>query len=483
MSHVYLPLMVSVVSGFLLVRILWPQKALGIAGVVLQISLAAGLGIGISACVAFLVLLTAGTSQEGLILADVAVLVALFSAFLLTRLRNRGGELKVEAGPTTRRRFTWVLAGVFFVLLISSAMTIGVESVLRPHGGWDAWMTWNLRARHLVELPQDGWQKAFTPGMSTHPDYPPLLPLTLARCWKWTSSESPLGPILVAGLFAFGTVGVIVASLRLTGTWGRGLLAGAVLLSTPFYIRHAASQYADLPLAYFMVVAVALMVLQSHFENKGLGLLTMAGLCCGLAGFTKNEGLLFVPVALAAWIWLAVIRRKDAAKYRRLTAFAAGLVPVLVLVALFKLFVAPATDTPQPSLSILANGPATDAFSESGGSILAKLATPSRYCKIAISFAEQILDSQNWSAWPFMVPIYVLLVGVQLSEPYRRGAWIVFSILVLMVTGYFMVYVVTPEKLSWLLNTSLNRLFFQLWPMTIFALFSVSRPPEEADNP
>ena len=93
---------------------------------------------------------------------------------------------------------------------------------------------------------------------------------------------------------------------------------------------------------------------------------------------------------------------------------------------------------------------------------------------------DHIFVSRSWSVWPFVVPVYVLLVGVQLSEAYKRNACIIFSILVLMVTGYFMFYIVTPEKLRWHLSTSLDRLFFQLWPMTIFALFSVSRPPEEA---
>jgi hypothetical protein len=45
---------------------------------------------------------------------------------------------------------------------------------------------------------------------------------------------------------------------------------------------------------------------------------------------------------------------------------------------------------------------------------------------------------------------------------------------VLMLAGYFAVYVITPNDLSWHLATSLDRLFVQIWPLSVFVLCSAA---------
>jgi hypothetical protein len=42
------------------------------------------------------------------------------------------------------------------------------------------------------------------------------------------------------------------------------------------------------------------------------------------------------------------------------------------------------------------------------------------------------------------------------------------------------VYIVTPNDVAWQLKWSLERVFMQLWPATIFSLFLLLRTPEEA---
>jgi hypothetical protein len=44
--------------------------------------------------------------------------------------------------------------------------------------------------------------------------------------------------------------------------------------------------------------------------------------------------------------------------------------------------------------------------------------------------------------------------------------------------GYFMVYVLHPLDLRWLLATTLDRLLLQLWPAIVFLCFLVARVPE-----
>ena len=44
--------------------------------------------------------------------------------------------------------------------------------------------------------------------------------------------------------------------------------------------------------------------------------------------------------------------------------------------------------------------------------------------------------------------------------------------------GYYLVFLVTPYDLAWYLETTLGRLFLQLWPSFLFAYFLSVNTPE-----
>jgi hypothetical protein len=45
--------------------------------------------------------------------------------------------------------------------------------------------------------------------------------------------------------------------------------------------------------------------------------------------------------------------------------------------------------------------------------------------------------------------------------------------------GYFIVFIVTPDDLTWRLNTALDRLLAQIWPAALLALFLLLRRMED----
>ena len=48
-----------------------------------------------------------------------------------------------------------------------------------------------------------------------------------------------------------------------------------------------------------------------------------------------------------------------------------------------------------------------------------------------------------------------------------------------MLLGFFFVYILTPHELSWHLDTSLSRLFLQLWPSIVFVACLCLNSPQE----
>ena len=100
--------------------------------------------------------------------------------------------------------------------------------------------------------------------------------------------------------FTFAAVGLLAAGVCRLRSRNQGLLAGAVLLGTKAFVMLGAAQYADVPLAFFILATVLLLGLDDAAEQSSPGLVLLAGFCAGLAAWTKNEGLLFLVVMLAA---------------------------------------------------------------------------------------------------------------------------------------------------------------------------------------
>jgi hypothetical protein len=76
--------------------------------------------------------------------------------------------------------------------------------------------------------------------------------------------------------------------------------------------------------------------------------------------------------------------------------------------------------------------------------------------------------------------VYLLIAGVRIDDRDRTGLVRTAAVLLLTLTGYFFVYVMTPLDLGYHLATSLNRLFLQLWPSVIFLFFMAAGAPERA---
>ena len=197
---------------------------------------------------------------------------------------------------------------------------------------FESYSVWNLHARFLERDGGAYWTALFSKTLSwTHPDYPLLIPALIAQFWAVLHTESVIVPIAVAFFFTFGNAAVLIGAVRHFRGWNQALIAGAFLLGSAELIEQGVVQYANLPLAFFMASALALLC----FEDAKSSVL--AGAMAGFAAWTKNEGLLFVVVLIAARFY---------AQRRISLQFFYGLAPVLAVVAFFKLRYAPLSMKP-----------------------------------------------------------------------------------------------------------------------------------------
>jgi len=138
-------------------------------------------------------------------------------AFLLLGLALASGLRARRRGPAndTLDRPLHLAFWVASAVALASAVT---HLSRFPHGGNDAWIIWNLRARWLFRAGPGGEASAFSPDILfwSHTDYPLLLPQLIARGDQIAGRESQAIPACLGLLFGGVSVALVVAALPFT---------------------------------------------------------------------------------------------------------------------------------------------------------------------------------------------------------------------------------------------------------------------------
>jgi hypothetical protein len=475
--------LLSLIGGLLLTFILLLSLKNDLQGLPLRLFVGGGLGIGLSACLYFLSL-PMGLSGYIPLLDLAACLLLGITCYILMKRGRREAERPAEsqlpdrkaALPQTGSKLETWIAVLFSVELLAFLGSFLFAFLKEPHGKWDAWLIWNMHARFLYRS-GEAWREVFAGGMDwSHWDYPLLLPLSIVRVWKYIGNDSIYIPAAFALLFTLLTLGLLLGALAYLRSRIQGFLAAMILLGTPLFITMGASQFADVPLAFFMLATLVLLFLPACSPENWSGALVLSGIAAGLCAWTKNEGLLFLPIVTGSLFGTALYAVGWRSAWERTFRFLAGALPILLIVVYFKTQLSPVNDL------MAGFGP---------NAVATKLTDFSRYAEIAkaffftgISFTQGLLDIRvgmqlNPGAVSILLLIaYLLIAGVRIDDRDRTGLVRTAAVLLLMTAGYFFVYVMTPLDLGYHLATSLNRLFLQLWPSVIFLFFMTAAAPE-----
>jgi len=343
----------------------------------------------------------------------------------------------------------------------AAAASIAVARLVRaPDGAWDAFGFWNLRARLFLRAPGD-LALAFSPEMAaTHPDYPLLIPGLVAFGGGLLGDGSTLPSAVVAALFG------ALAAVGLAGAVGprRGrevaVVATLLFLAMPHVARQVSWRYADVPLAALLVLACGWLASAHERPEGARSAVVFVGVLGSIAAWTKNEGIVVLG-ALGA----SLVVRPPAGLPRRqaLRRFAAGAAPMVAVLVAFKLALAPPNDLFEAS---------------SAGSVLDRLARPSRIVMIAAAWLDEVVSTARWN---LLLPAVLLAAAL---GRVRGGATTGVAVVVASIAAaYVLVYVLTPHALPQHLDTSIERLQMHLVPALVLLAALRVAPPVRRTRP
>ena len=419
------------------------------------------LGIGISSVI-FIFLNLIGLSILFIFLIEIALLILLVlkvkSSNEIFRLINRFKWPKPfrlnnisHSSELLKKPVLLLITGLFFYAWLVDSGIFFFESIKEPHGLWDAFNLWNLKAKFITRAPSD-WSNLFHQMISIdlHLDYPLLQTGYIANCWLLMKNESVWVPIIFSFIFTFCTIGLLASSVSFFTNRTKGFVAGLTLLATPFYITMGDSQYADNTVGFFFLATIILLTFARRTTSIKPSLLIGAGITAGLSAWSKNEGFLFIVCLFISQLTLLFLKNRKELfvefKYLLL-----GMLPVVMLIMYFRISIAPPNDI----------------INAQGAQTMVKLTDYSRYVTVGKWYLEQFSSFGQWALNPWWLFLFgVLYKGVRFKEN-KNSLISNFTLLFLMLTGFFFIYIITPLDLVWHLSTSIHRLF----PTFIFIYF------------
>lgn len=454
---VYLTLLPPLLIGMLLAAcVLLPTRK---ANALLLLSLGIPLGFGISACLFFLWSLVFNPSFPGFLFVELALIGVL--SIILWKQRQHFQSIRPEF--LKWNRFDWLGVAVLLIVMILGLATFAAYTQTDPHGRYDSWAIWTVRARMLTRGGIN-WKSVFVPQIF-HADYPLLVPLTIAHSWIIAGTESQRIPPAVAGLFTFAPAGILIGTLISLQKRIHGWLAGILLLSTPWVIYFGSLQFADLPLAACMLAASSCLCLSLYDREHAARWLCLAGLSAGLAAWTKNEGQLFLAVFIAVSVFSIWLTFRRAHPARLIGMMLVGIALPLFVLLIFKFTLAPANDVVDTgNLSV----------------VVTRLLSPTRYGEVIAALQIYHKGFGGWLAPIPLLFVFVWLLFKPYPDEHNRAAILPLAALLgFQWIGYFLIYVITPHQLQIHVNQSYDRLLMHLYPSFLLFLFLFLSPWEK----
>lgn len=447
--------LLSISSGVLIVHLIWNDEE--VAALLFKLFLGVGVGLGVTSFAYFLFLLFFAGQHF-----FIYIQIGIFLIVLLISFSR--GRVKYKTDFRAIKLNSWqvgllITALLTIVFSISGAMSVWMH---RPSGTWDAYMIYNRTARFIYR-DQTNWLESFSKQIDPafQANYPLLIPLNIASGWDVIGHETTSVPLVFSGLFMLACAGLFVSAVAMTKSIWQACIGLIILLNTTILIMNGASQTADVPLSFFILSTMALIHLYIFKQEPRL--LILAGLTAGLAGWTKNEGELFIITTFAALL-IAFLKPSP---IRPLGLFLKGLIIPLAIILYFKLFLAPPSD-------LLSNGVTRS---------IQQIFEWPRHITILNAYKSYILafGESEFGIAPVLL-IYALIFNFAPDKSLRPAYLTILFMTAFQMAGYYIIYLITPNPLDWQLTFSLERVLLQLYPAILFLFFVLATDIQAALN-
>lgn len=373
-------------------------------------------------------------------LIEVAVLAAASAvggSFRLLDQRARPDVPAPQPDPAARDGRVDRLSVVGGLIALSLALALAARAThayaVRPLREYDGWAIYGAKARALYEF--DGVSDGvFANPYYDAPTHPLLLPSLEAIGFRAIGAFDPVLLHVQLGLLAIGFAGAAWVVLRPAS---EPLLAGATILavlSAPAVFAQLGTNFADIPLAFFVSLGIASVA--AWLSTRADWLLVAGAIFLAAGALTKSEGMLFAAAALVVLLALSCTRR------RQFVRAGSAAVVVLVAVAPWRLYVS-SNDLRHPDYEL--------------SHVFDRLFLADNWYRVEPVTRELLRQLTNTDSWGLLLPIFAVSLAVAVLRLNVAPALFAVAWLVVSFVGLLLVYWITIRPLEPNLFNTSNR--------------------------
>jgi len=331
------------------------------------------------------------------------------------------------------------------------------RALIKPLESYDAIAIYAVKAKILYfarAFPSDFFTSTIQ--LFPHPDYPLHIPLAETFFYNMMGSWNDQLVKLIFPLYFVALIVMCYSSIRRFTSQTHALLFTFFLASIPQLTAYATNGYLDLPLAFYYFTS-AVCLFRWLEDRKNTQLLLVSAVMAGLAGWTKNEGLMFCVINIVV---LAVYAfRRSSFVVRGSWSIDERLKSVALYAGIFILIVAPWLAVKrmahiENSEIILANLNPVNLFHQ-----LWKIKP------IIYEFQKQFFGPKKWNIfWP--LALFILAAGYKTAFKGVRK-YIALS-LALTIGGYMTFYMISRVDVHFFLSTTWSRFLLHFLPVVVY---------------
>ena len=262
-----------------------------------------GIGLG---CISLEMLMFSKFSIAGLLLPWIGLV-----AINVYRCFKTGGRLfflKSHRVYETRHKYlaTFLMAGITIETVYAF-----FRALIKPIESYDAVAIYAIKSKifFLAKAIPGSYFSSLIHNFP-HPDYPLNIPLAESFMYLVMRSLNDQLVKIIFPLFFVGILCMLYFAIRRFASRTYALLFTFLLATIPQFNTYATNAYQELPLAFYYLASA--IFLFAWIENRNdLRALTVSALMVALAGWTKNEGLLYCVINMVLVLGCSILSRKD----------------------------------------------------------------------------------------------------------------------------------------------------------------------------
>ncbi|MFC1576801.1 hypothetical protein ACFL3N_00490 [Candidatus Omnitrophota bacterium] len=411
-----------------------------------KLSISYGLGLG---CVSLEMLLFYFLNIPFGLLALLLPFVLLFALSVRRGVRPEPGSSGPSGEPEAPVRLRaidiFLISGISFEVLYAF-----FRALIKPLEAYDAVAIYGIKAKIFYlagSIPLDylGSLRDILP----HPDYPLHIPLTETFLYIGMGTLNDQLVKAIFPLYFLGLIGLMYCGIRRFAGSRYALLFTFIMAGIPHLNNYAANGYVDIVLAYYVFAGYLYLFIWLD-RKQDISFLLVSAAMMALAGWTKNEGLVYCASAVLI-ICISTLRRSGRpgkAAIKELFSYA-GIIAIAALPwLLLKHF-----------LNIQNRETGLEGFS------IQRFFQFGKIRPIAYEFQKEFFNPKKWNIfWPAAL----IAIAFNLKRAFSATRKYMALAVILAIAGYVIVYFASPLSTGYLVSKTWNRFLLHFLPVMVY---------------